>query len=407
MPKLFEDRSVSAGRRYKKRCNLARTTHSQSSRQLLHNPRSALDCVHMSFSPELPDFMQGLGVSVHAMTNADVPAHTDSVLRNLNRFEQHFTADDLAVVPLSEYTFFNEGRGDIGIVVQDASGAVVGTMCVQFIKGLAYLNPAVPEMTLRLDEAWRGKGIGGWLIEQATEYGRLNGWPGIAVNVEKQSPARRLYARHDFAAQDREVEYGAIMLKTLSPKIRSVAVYCGSAVGERPEYAQAARELGTALAQRGITMVYGGGRPGLMGIAADAAIAAGGKVHGVMPHALVDLEQAHPGLSALDITDTMAQRKTRMEELADAFVVLPGGMGTMEEMFQVLVRQQLGPYAGPVALMNIEEFWDPFIAALRTMSEEGFISERYIDALVMAKDSEELFQGFSSWVNPGLKWLSD
>jgi len=141
-----------------------------------------------------------------------------------------------------------------------------------------------------------------------------------------------------------------------------------------------------------------------MGEAASACLAAGGEVIGVMPRGLADLELVHPHLSRLELTDDILARKTRMEELADAFVALPGGMGTLEEVSEVLVRQQLGPYTGPVALYNVEDYWTPFLTALRAMEEEGFIWERYLDAIVVADSLDGLFDGFNRWANPGLKW---
>lgn len=355
----------------------------------------------MSFSPQDPLIS---GLTVRAMSADDTDARKTALLKNLNRFEQRFGEQDCASEPLRNYLSFDPARGDIGLLLANDAGETVGMMWVAFIKGFGFINASVPELTLYLAEEWHGKGVGQWMLDQAEEYGRVHGWPGIAVNVEKESPARRLYARCDYVTQDGGSVAGSVMLKTLSPKIRSVAVYCGSAHGARPEYTAAARALGTALAERGITMVYGGGKLGLMGETADAAIAAGGEVHGVMPQNLVDLEQAHPRLTRLEITESIAERKTRMEDLADAFVVLPGGMGTMEEMFEVLVCQQLGPYCGPVALFNVEEYWEPLVKAFQAMSEEGFIAQRYIDALVVAGNTDELFEGFASWVNPGLKW---
>ena len=147
-------------------------------------------------------------------------------------------------------------------------------------------------------------------------------------------------------------------------------------------------------------MVYGGARVGLMGACADACLEAGGEVIGVMPGSLADLELAHPGLSRLEIVDDIMQRKGRMEELADAFVALPGGMGTLEELTEVLVRQQIGPYTGPVALFNVEGYWEPLLSALRVMGEEGFIWEKYLDAIVIADDIEGLFEGYKNWANP-------
>src|SRR3954449_3401921 len=147
--------------------------------------------------------------------------------------------------------------------------------------------------------------------------------------------------------------------------ISRVCVYCGSAgaVGER--YRDAARELGTALARAGITVVFGGGRIGLMGLLADAALDAGGKVVGVMPGSLRDAELAHPGLTELVITGSMHERKRVMAERSDAFAVLPGGIGTLDEMFEIVTWRQLGLHDKPVFLVDIDGYWRPPPAALR------------------------------------------
>ncbi|MFC6317559.1 TIGR00730 family Rossman fold protein [Corynebacterium gerontici] len=338
------------------------------------------------------------------MRPEDIDLRTRAYLANINRFGAQYSAEDIAQAPYSEYLSFVPDRGDIGIVLYDAEDQVVGTMWVTFIKGLGYVADNVPEMVLNVDPTWQGRGVGSWLIQEATAHGRHHGWPGITLNVEKQSPARKLYARHDFVTQTHSTDDSSIMLKALAPEIRSVAVYCDSAHGARDEFTRAARALGAGLADRGVKMVFGGGSVGLMGETANACLAAGGRVHGVMPKTLVDLELSHPDLSELDITETMAERKTRMEELADAFVALPGGMGTLEELFEVLVRQQLGPHTGPVGLLNTEEFWDPLLTALRSMADEGFIPARYLDAIVVAENVDDLFDGFQRWASPGLKW---
>ena len=138
-------------------------------------------------------------------------------------------------------------------------------------------------------------------------------------------------------------------------------------MGSSPRYAEVAKEMGKELARRNLRVVYGGGNVGLMGTVADAALAAGGEVVGVIPRQLIDREMAHAGLTDLEVVDTMAQRKTRMEELADAFVCLPGGVGTLEEVVEVLTMQQLGHVQGPVGLVNVDGFWEPFVRTLESM----------------------------------------
>jgi uncharacterized protein (TIGR00730 family) len=156
--------------------------------------------------------------------------------------------------------------------------------------------------------------------------------------------------------------------------IRSVCVFCGSAPGARPSYSAAARELGTALAHRGITLVYGGGRLGLMGIVADAALAAGGRVTGVIPRMLIDRELAHTGLTQQHVVNTMHERKTLMADLSDGFVGLPGGMGTFDELVEIVTWAQLGLHAKPVILANIENYFDAMYRMLDYAVAEKFVT---------------------------------
>jgi uncharacterized protein (TIGR00730 family) len=156
-------------------------------------------------------------------------------------------------------------------------------------------------------------------------------------------------------------------------EIKAICVYCGSNAGNRPEYADQAKALGRLLAARGIELVYGGGKVGLMGIVADAVLAAGGRAVGVIPRQLVEKEVAHTGLTELHIVETMHQRKTRMFELADAFVALPGGFGTMEEIFEMLTWAQLGLHAYPCAFLNVNGFYAGLKANMDHMVAEGFV----------------------------------
>ena len=155
--------------------------------------------------------------------------------------------------------------------------------------------------------------------------------------------------------------------------MKAVCVYCGSNAGGRPVYAQAARALGTRIAREGAALVYGGGNVGLMGIAADAALAAGGEVIGVIPQQLVDWEVAHRGVTRLEVVDSMHARKMRMFELSDAFVALPGGFGTLDEMFEMLTWRQLGLGNKPCAFLDVGGFWQPLMAMLDTMVRERFL----------------------------------
>lgn len=154
---------------------------------------------------------------------------------------------------------------------------------------------------------------------------------------------------------------------------KSVAVFCASASGAKAQYVAAAEELGRTLAQRGIGLVYGGGKTGLMGAVADGALAAGGHVVGVIPHVLVDLEVAHDGVSELHVTSTMHTRKALMAEKADAFIILPGGYGTLEEMYEVLAWQTLKIHSKPVVLFNVAGFYDTMLAFLDICDAEGML----------------------------------
>jgi uncharacterized protein (TIGR00730 family) len=155
--------------------------------------------------------------------------------------------------------------------------------------------------------------------------------------------------------------------------MRRICVFCGSRPGVRPAYREAAEGLGKLFAERGIELVYGGGNVGLMGIIADACLAAGGKVVGVIPRALLEWEVGHEGLTRLEVVDSMHTRKARMAELADGFIALPGGLGTFEELFEILTWAQLGFHNKPVGLLNIEGYYLPLIQMLDRGVSEGFM----------------------------------
>lgn len=159
----------------------------------------------------------------------------------------------------------------------------------------------------------------------------------------------------------------------LSKPHKTVAVFCAAANGVRAEYVATAQELGRALAQRGLGLIYGGAKVGLMGAVADAALAAGGHVVGVIPHVLVDKEIAHDGITELHVTSTMHTRKALMAERADAFLILPGGYGTFEEMFEVLAWQTLKIHSKPVVLLNVAGFYDKLLEFLDVCDEEGML----------------------------------
>lgn len=169
---------------------------------------------------------------------------------------------------------------------------------------------------------------------------------------------------------------------------RSIAVFCSAANGARPAYALAARELGRRLAERGIGLIYGGADVGLMGAVADGALDFGGHVVGVIPHVLVDKEIAHKGVQELHVVDTMHTRKRLMGELADAFLVLPGGFGTLEELFEVLAWQTLKLHTKPVVLVNVEGFYDTLLHFLEVCENEGMLRGNR-SALLVADNVDE------------------
>jgi uncharacterized protein (TIGR00730 family) len=159
--------------------------------------------------------------------------------------------------------------------------------------------------------------------------------------------------------------------------MKSVCVFCGSNPGNDPVYADAARAMGAEIARRGLVLVYGGGAVGLMGIVADAALAAGGEVHGIIPRALREKEVGHYGLTRLEIVETMHIRKARMAELSDGFVAMPGGIGTFEELFEIWTWGQLGIHDKPLAFLNVAGFYDPLATFLDNTVEAGFLKQTH------------------------------
>ena len=189
--------------------------------------------------------------------------------------------------------------------------------------------------------------------------------------------------------------------------MRRVCVFCGASSGRIPAYADQARALGTAAAARGLGIVYGGGRVGLMGALADAGLAAGGEVVGVIPQELVDRELAHEGLSELHVVGSLHERKAMMAELSDAFVALPGGFGTLDELMEQLTWSQLGLHAKPVGLLDVEEYWRPLIALGRHATAEGFVRESDLASIAVADDPESLLDrldGMTREERPRPKW---
>jgi uncharacterized protein (TIGR00730 family) len=172
--------------------------------------------------------------------------------------------------------------------------------------------------------------------------------------------------------------------------MKRLCVFCGSSAGGRPEYAEAARQVGALMARDGLGLVYGGGHIGLMGVLADAVLAGGGEVIGVIPQALVDRELAHAGLTELRVVNTMHERKALMADLADGFLALPGGFGTADELFEILTWAQLGLHARPVGLLNVAGFFDPLLAWVDVCVRERFLRAEHRRLLLSANSAEAL-----------------
>ena len=185
-----------------------------------------------------------------------------------------------------------------------------------------------------------------------------------------------------------------------------LCVFSGSSPGAHPAYAEASAALGRTLADAGIGVVYGGASVGLMGAVADAALAAGGEVVGVIPQSLVDREIAHPGLSELHIAQSMHERKALMAELSDGFVALPGGTGTLDELFEVYTWTQLGLHAKPLGLLDVRGYWKSLVAFLDHAVAERFLTAEHREMLVVADAPGTLLEAFRRWRAPVRgKWI--
>jgi uncharacterized protein (TIGR00730 family) len=188
--------------------------------------------------------------------------------------------------------------------------------------------------------------------------------------------------------------------------MKAICIFCGSSPGIDPLYLETAVATGQALAKAGLTVVYGGGKVGLMGAVADAALAAGGRVVGVIPRSLVEREIGHAGLSELRVVETMHERKTMMADLSDGFVALPGGAGTLEEFFEQWTWAQLGIHAKPCGLLNVKDYFGPPVAMIDKIVAEGFTAPAYADMLVVETGIEALLTRFASYQAPPRKWQS-
>lgn len=190
--------------------------------------------------------------------------------------------------------------------------------------------------------------------------------------------------------------------------IKTVCVYCGSSNKVDDVYKKTAHALGMALAKNDIGLVYGGGHVGLMGIIADSVISAGGKVTGIIPKFLDDREEKHEGLTELHIVDDMHTRKHMMAERADAFIMMPGGFGTLDETFEVLTWKQLGLHTKPIVIYNVNQFWDPAVKLIENVITAGFALESNRDLFHVAQNLEDVFEGLSKEMDvpadPSGKW---
>lgn len=221
-------------------------------------------------------------------------------------------------------------------------------------------------------------------------------------HLEWADPALYTSASATMAPLNTEHVFPALTLGTHKPQ--RVTVYTGSSLGNSPTYAAAARAFGAALASANIGLVYGGGKVGLMGEVAGGALKAGGEAIGVITEALLAGETGHPGLTRLEVVQTMQERKYRMAALTDAFVAMPGGPGTLEEFFEVLAWLTLGIHSKPVALLDVDGYWQPLLATLDNMVDEGFTSPLARASIIVASDAAELLEKIHAWQPPRPKW---
>ena len=193
----------------------------------------------------------------------------------------------------------------------------------------------------------------------------------------------------------------------MNTTLRALCVYCGASTGHDPSHATAARALGTRMADRGIALVYGGGHVGLMGIIADAVLAAGGEVTGVIPTALMSTEIGHEHLTKLHVVKDMHERKALMANKADGFIALPGGIGTLEELFEVMTWLQLGYHAKPVGVLNVNGFYDGLLAFLDRQRDEGYLRSEHRSLLIEDSDPGTLLDRVCSFEMPeGVSYFS-
>ncbi|GAA5183185.1 TIGR00730 family Rossman fold protein [Niveibacterium umoris] len=188
--------------------------------------------------------------------------------------------------------------------------------------------------------------------------------------------------------------------------MNSICVFCGARDGSRPVYRDATVELGRALAREGIELVWGGGHVGLMGTVADAVLAAGGRVFGVIPVFMVERELEHRGATEMLVVDSMHTRKAAMAERAEGFIALPGGFGTLDELFEIITWGQLHIHRKPIGLLNVDGFYEPLLAMVRHMVDEGFVKRENLDLFCVGDTPEALLAAMSTWQAPVDDWVA-
>lgn len=186
-------------------------------------------------------------------------------------------------------------------------------------------------------------------------------------------------------------------------KISSICVYCGSSTGKQPVFGEQASNLGRAIASRGIRLVYGGGRVGLMGLCADAALSAGGEVVGIIPEHLERKEVGHAQVSELIVVGSMHERKSRMSDMSDAFVVLPGGLGTLDETFEIITWKQLRLHDRPIVVIDIEGFWRPLLQLVSAQVEAGFVRPEHAELFTVVSSVDAVFDALDREAEPAIE----
>jgi uncharacterized protein (TIGR00730 family) len=192
--------------------------------------------------------------------------------------------------------------------------------------------------------------------------------------------------------------------------MESICIFCGSSDAVSPDYLAAARQMGQVLAERGLRLIYGGGKTGLMGAVADGALERGGEVIGVIIPSMNTNPLAHIGLTRMDVVETPHARKARMHELSDGYIALPGGFGTFDELFETVTWGQVGEHEKPIGLLNVKDYYVPLLMALQHAVQEGFVFQEHLDAIACETDPEALLDAMGNHVYPheaGRRWMRE